>query len=179
MSNFFFKGLNTEVENSIMYDVHWLTWENCVYEWSTDTSPQACRADLNLLSENLLLSYRRMFDIVNTEKICTSCFHTVNSWGKPFFFFLSCPSFPSWQPHLHFDTGVDFSRAYILCCCCTVCVASSVLVVSLKSLTFSWHLVSLRLYQASVWAATAMNWHETCCSFALDGSMPPSFLMQI
>lgn len=32
----------------------------------------------------------------------------------------------------------------------------------------------MRLYQASVWAATAMNWHEPC--FALDRSMPPSYL---
>lgn len=33
----------------------------------------------------------------------------------------------------------------------------------------------MRLYQANVWAATAMNWHKPCCSFALDCSMLPSY----
>lgn len=36
--------------------------------------------------------------------------------------------------------------------------------------------MSLRLYQVNVWAATAINWHEPCCSFAPDCSLPPSVL---
>lgn len=36
--------------------------------------------------------------------------------------------------------------------------------------------MSLRFCQADVWAATALNWHEPCCSLALDHSLPPSYL---
>lgn len=104
--------------------------------------------------------------LAHTQKRLLSLYDT-NSLGRslhtlPIFF----P--PSRQCVLHLDTGRLSS-----CCGVAFCAARPF---KRPSLTFSWHLVSPRLYQANVWAATALNWHEPCSSSALDRSMPPSYL---
>lgn len=73
--------------------------------------------------------------------------------------------------HWHFNAEADFSS---LLWCCWFCFFLCACCLFKQSLTFSWHLVSMRFYQASVWAATAMNWQEPRCSFTLDCSILPS-----